>query len=498
MTALLVDRLGRADAALAAGDRETAISELVAGWRSSRSPEFARLVEDLSAIEPRGLAEQLARKYPEELENAIGWWRSLVAENDPRVTTYLHGLLNAPPFSGSLFWNQIFALVTLADDPRSIEALAAVAERLPAIAPPGQLAAIVHVRSQTSNRLRRRYVRIPALEPDAAAIASSIRLRIDELRTATAAADRPGAELLAAIRAAPGDDRPRLVYADWLQERGDPRGEFIALQLASAGARSSERDARAQRRELVLLRDHVRSWLGPIGDVAVLKRCRFVRGFPVEIAVGPRIGMRLAVVVDAHEWWSVEEIYFGAPHSFALVCAQLVRSPAMTSLRIVRGLGSNLADQLAGAQPPLPLTTLGFLVGAPLVLHDARPGLPDLQHLVLEHPPWTSCVTTFFELLGAPIATGLRSLALQTANLRYVLTADLRGRLTHLVIDAASATDRTLGVSALEDLAALLRDGPIATVELVVTAKQREWMEARFSPVIEGSPRRPPLAVTVR
>ena len=495
MTAPLVDRLGRADAALAAGDREAAISELVAAWRGSRSPQLAQLVEDLSAIEPRGLAAQLATKYPEELDNAIGWWRSLVAENDPRVTTYLHGLVNAPPFAGSRFWTQIFALVTLADDPRSIEALA---EWIPAIASPRQLAAIVHVRSQTSNRLRRRYARIPALEPDAAAIASAIRLRIDELSTATAAADRPGAELLAAIRAAPGDDRPRLVYADWLQERGDPRGEFIALQLANAGAGAGERDARAQRREQVLLRDHVRAWLGPIGDVAVLKRCRFVRGFPVEIAVGSRIGTRLAVVFEAAEWWSVEEILFGAPHSFALVCAQLVRSPAMTSLRIVRGLGSNLADQLANAQPPLPLTTLGFLVGAPLVLHGARPGLPDLQHLVLEHPPWTSCVTTFFELLGAPIATGLRSLALQTANLRYVLTADPRGRLTHLVIDAASATDRTLGGVALEDLSALLRDGPIATVELVVTAKQREWMEARFTPVIEGSPRRPPLAVTVR
>ncbi len=492
MTAPLVDRLGRAAAALAAGDREAAINELVAGWRSSRSPQLAQLVEDLSAIEPRGLAEQLAKKYPEELDQAIRWWRSLVAENDPRVTTYLHGLLNAPPFGGSLFWTQIFALVTLADDPRSIEALVAVAERLPAIAPPGQLAAIVHVRSQTANRLRRRYVRIPALEPDAAAIAHSIRLRIDELRAATAAADRPGAELLAAIRAAPDDDRPRLVYADWLQERGDPRGEFIALQLANAG------DAWAQRREQKLLRDHTRAWLGPIGEVAVLKRCRFVRGFPVEIAVGPRIGTRLATVVDADEWWSVEELYFGAPHSFAFVCAQLVRSPVMTSLRIVRGFGSNLADQLARAEPPLPLTTLGFLVGAPLVLHDARPGLPDLQHLVLEHPPWTSCVTTFFELLVAPIASGLRSLALQTANLRYVLAADPRGRLTHLVIDAATATDRTLGGVALEDLAALLRDGPIATVELVVSAKQRAWMEARFTPVIEGSPRRPPLAVTVR
>jgi uncharacterized protein (TIGR02996 family) len=36
-----------------------------------------------------------------------------------------------------------------------------------------------------------------------------------------------------AIRRSPDDDAPRLVYADWLSERGDPRGELIALQCAS-------------------------------------------------------------------------------------------------------------------------------------------------------------------------------------------------------------------------------------------------------------------------
>ena len=38
--------------------------------------------------------------------------------------------------------------------------------------------------------------------------------------------------LLAAVLADPGSDAPRQVYADWLQERGDPRGELIELQLA--------------------------------------------------------------------------------------------------------------------------------------------------------------------------------------------------------------------------------------------------------------------------
>lgn len=35
------------------------------------------------------------------------------------------------------------------------------------------------------------------------------------------------ADFLAAIIADPKNDVPRLIYADWLEERGDPRGEFI-------------------------------------------------------------------------------------------------------------------------------------------------------------------------------------------------------------------------------------------------------------------------------
>jgi uncharacterized protein (TIGR02996 family) len=38
------------------------------------------------------------------------------------------------------------------------------------------------------------------------------------------------AAFLSAIEAAPADALPRLVYADWLEERGDSRAEFIRLQ----------------------------------------------------------------------------------------------------------------------------------------------------------------------------------------------------------------------------------------------------------------------------
>ncbi len=41
---------------------------------------------------------------------------------------------------------------------------------------------------------------------------------------------------LDAIRAKPNKDLPRLVYADWLEERSDPRADFVRLHLALRGA----------------------------------------------------------------------------------------------------------------------------------------------------------------------------------------------------------------------------------------------------------------------
>ena len=45
-----------------------------------------------------------------------------------------------------------------------------------------------------------------------------------------AAEDDQVAELLAQIIASPDNDGPRLVFADWLDQRGDPRGELIHVQ----------------------------------------------------------------------------------------------------------------------------------------------------------------------------------------------------------------------------------------------------------------------------
>lgn len=63
------------------------------------------------------------------------------------------------------------------------------------------------------------------------------------------------------IAEAPDDLARRSVYADWLSERGDPRGELMALQLAATG---SEPSPAAAKRIAALLKKHQKTWLRPL------------------------------------------------------------------------------------------------------------------------------------------------------------------------------------------------------------------------------------------
>jgi uncharacterized protein (TIGR02996 family) len=89
------------------------------------------------------------------------------------------------------------------------------------------------------------------------------------------------AALLRAIVAAPDDDTPRLVYADWLQENDDAtQGEFIreSIALARMKPRAKKRKALAHRLREVA-RTNGPQWLAAIG-VAEATDVTYVRGFP--------------------------------------------------------------------------------------------------------------------------------------------------------------------------------------------------------------------------
>src|SRR5690242_7376421 len=76
------------------------------------------------------------------------------------------------------------------------------------------------------------------------------------------------ASLLAAAKLCPEEDGPRLVLADWLDDRGDPaRAEFVRLQLRLApGSIKPDEGWRAEglARCRQLLDRHGGAWLGPL------------------------------------------------------------------------------------------------------------------------------------------------------------------------------------------------------------------------------------------
>src|SRR5262245_40508728 len=86
---------------------------------------------------------------------------------------------------------------------------------------------------------------------------------------------------LRSILASPDDDAPRLVYADWLDENGDPnRAEFIRLQIRLARSPAGDPDyAELKARADDLGRTHHVEWLNQLPHWPSVHWEIFVRGF---------------------------------------------------------------------------------------------------------------------------------------------------------------------------------------------------------------------------
>ena len=80
-------------------------------------------------------------------------------------------------------------------------------------------------------------------------------------KAGSATAEHRNAELEHAIDADPYDASAYMVYADWLQGQGDPRGELISLQLAA----ETKRDAKLAKAAAALIESHAEVLLGPLG-----------------------------------------------------------------------------------------------------------------------------------------------------------------------------------------------------------------------------------------
>ncbi|MBA2544911.1 MAG: TIGR02996 domain-containing protein, partial [Deltaproteobacteria bacterium] len=207
------------------------------------------------------------------------------------------------------------------------------------------------------------------------------------------------------IYANPDDDEPRAVLADLLQARGDPRGELIALQLAvAAGRGTDEGDARIEE----LVRDHGRSWLGPLHEIAY--RAELRRGFLTRLELAGPEGAgaaRWESIVEHPLLGTVEDLIPG--ESTGERYAELIASPAMTALRrievfdlaVIRGLERTHARLVHIACPNI------YAVGA------------RFEDVVLP-----ACAR--FETL--------RSIACRLEEVTYVMRSPIAARLTTLTV----------------------------------------------------------------
>src|SRR4051794_24408715 len=88
--------------------------------------------------------------------------------------------------------------------------------------------------------------------------------------------------LLRAVAAEPEIDSPRLVYADWCDENGQPeRAEFIRLQIDRSRRPFRDRAHHfPTEREVALETAHRERWLSYVAPMAPNKSLHFERGFP--------------------------------------------------------------------------------------------------------------------------------------------------------------------------------------------------------------------------
>jgi uncharacterized protein (TIGR02996 family) len=290
--------------ALAAPTATAQLAELVDAWRSYESPVLADLV---AAASKRAVAEQpvpddggsfvdkqarwlevAARASPVELPWLLA--RAVTARRqetlirlrviaklprDPRIAaTILECCANPELRSHPPVWTLIFSILRNARDPRLATR---VAELTVQLRPVTDFDRMLHSHLERLALVTASREPLAPPHPSSELIAQlTARLLKDETAVAEIHRVKTAEDFMAEIWADPNDDGPREVFADWLIERGDPRGELITLQLARARGTVSEAGAR---RERVLLVANIRTWLGPLDPVISKSRCYFERGF---------------------------------------------------------------------------------------------------------------------------------------------------------------------------------------------------------------------------
>jgi uncharacterized protein (TIGR02996 family) len=153
------------------------------------------------------------------------------------------------------------------------------------------------------------------------------------------------AAFLRCIKDDPEDDAPRLILSDWLEERGDPRGEFVRLQCYRARLGTGRAAVELEAREAELLLKHRAEWLGVLAERGI--DTEFRRGL-VKAGGSSRklLSKRLAKMLHAEALDWVDNLRIDDATAEAV--AKLAISPHWTCLTRLDLSGRiYYADQLA-------------------------------------------------------------------------------------------------------------------------------------------------------
>lgn len=325
------NRLKRALEHLENDKIEPALALVIEEWQKTRDPRTAEVVDEIDrALALPPLSKEASKQWNQvarDPELSIGARGPVIRAihamtthdilgalavtdrmkwDDPRVGSMAIALLRELRFSGNRskpFWRPFFEHLPKLRDPR----FALLAETLPTTWSVGP-----SMQKWLANQLAEAAsFRLSSQPPD-----ETLMGLLSLAKSKTAAKERSGVgehaggisgdTLLADIYANPEDDAARFVYADWLLERGDPRGEFITLQLT----RSSDKDKAALKRERELLKAHKKEWLGRLVNVTGGDLI-FRRGFLAEATVKFRHQRDVEQYGSLPEWATLEKLEWG-------------------------------------------------------------------------------------------------------------------------------------------------------------------------------------------
>lgn len=332
-------------------DATKELTRLLNHWRVARhesTSELIHLVGGLVRFEPSPLPKRGQKAAALE-------WLDVTSREGP--ATLSHRLAQLEPlisdWSPSNLWPVFEAIATRQADPR----LGTFATRL----------LVGDVRVEFTDKLRRRLLNCVEVHGDishyrALEVGLSVRMldgglveRIHRLLKKGLTAKVVGPELPPGERAAlasqlwePGElpsssnDLLELVYedpfdlsrrqvlADSLLERGDPRGEFIALQLAKTD----------EKRQAALLKKHHKAWLGPFAKI--VDDFGFEDGFVSRIQLKHLTVAQFQLLAAAKEWATVKRVRHGVQR-FSRTMISL-EDPGAVSPEALRGY---LRDKLS-------------------------------------------------------------------------------------------------------------------------------------------------------